>query len=92
MEQRRAEIEEERRLAIEQKEDEKILRMEKNVRGVMLETDLKDEEDEEENRSEIHVHDENEPPAKNIFIPTLVKPVLLLIFLTFITDTKPPAI
>ena len=44
MEQRRAEIEEERRLAIEQKEDEKILRMEKNVRGVMLETDLKDEE------------------------------------------------
>ena len=69
MEQRRAEIEEERRLAIEQKEDEKILRMEKNVRGVMLETDLKDEEDEEENRPEIHVHDENEPPAKNIFIP-----------------------
>lgn len=69
MEQRRAEIEEERRLAIEQKEDEKILRMEKNVRGVMLETDLKDEEDEEENRPEIHVHDENGAPAKNIFIP-----------------------
>ena len=29
--------------------------------------------------------------AKNMFIPTLVKPVLLLIFLIFITETKPPA-
>ncbi len=46
MEARRAEIEAERRLAIEQKEDDKILRMEKKVSGVMLDTEL-DREDEE---------------------------------------------
>ena len=68
MEQRRAEIEEERRLAIEQKEDEKILRMEKNVRGVMLETDLKDEENSDV-APEIKIHDESEISGKNIFIP-----------------------
>ncbi len=52
MEQRRAEIEEERRLAIEQKEDEKILRMEKKVSGVMIDTELdrKDEDREYNNR------------------------------------------
>ena len=68
MEQRRAEIEEERRLALEQKEDEKILRMKKNVRGVMLDTDLKDEDDEEK-PLEIRVHDENETAHQNVFIP-----------------------
>ncbi|MBO6240810.1 MAG: DNA translocase FtsK [Butyrivibrio sp.] len=70
MEHRRAEIEEERRLALEQKEDEKILRMEKNVRGVMLETDLKDEDNEKEDKSpEIRVHDETDMTPKNVFIP-----------------------
>ncbi len=69
MEQRRAEIEEERRLAIEQKEDEKILRMEKNVRGVMLETDLKEDEQKEDIAPEIKIHDEEELTNKNIFIP-----------------------
>ncbi len=68
MEHRRAEIEEEKRLAIEQKEDEKILRMEKNVRGVMLDTELK-EDDEVEDTSEIKIHSSEELVDKNVFIP-----------------------
>ncbi len=67
MELRRAEIEEEKRLAIEQKEDEKILRMEKNVRGVMLDTELKEEDAEEE--PEIKIHSSEEIADKNVFIP-----------------------
>nr|WP_297704751.1 DNA translocase FtsK [uncultured Butyrivibrio sp.] len=66
LEERRAQIEEEKRLAIEQKEDEKILRMEKKVSGVMLDTALdKDVEDEEKT-----VHSDFDPSSnKNIFIP-----------------------
>ncbi len=66
LQERRERIEEEKRLAIEQKEDEKILRMEKKVSGVMLDTalDKADEEDEEV----IH----SDPDAisnKSVFIP-----------------------
>ncbi len=68
MEQRRAEIEENRRLAIEQKEDEKILRMEKKVSGVMLDTQLSREE-EEEAGAEIAVHTEEPQDDRNLFIP-----------------------
>ena len=70
-EQRRAQIEEERRLAIEQKEDEKILRMEKNVRGVMLDTTLSKEDKEgADGMNEIRIHDgSHEEDSKNIFIP-----------------------
>ncbi len=64
MEERRAAIEEERRLAIEQKEDEKILRMEKKVSGVMMDTAL--------DRAEEPVEDPepvvDNTPA-NVFIP-----------------------
>ena len=70
IEQRRAQIEEDRRLAIEQKEDEKILRMEKNVRGVMLDTELSREEDDGEDMNEIRIHDADHADEKqNIFIP-----------------------
>ncbi len=66
MEERRAQIEEEKRLAIEQKEDEKILRMEKKVSGVMIDTALeKDEESYDE-----AAHSDFDPSSnKNIFIP-----------------------
>ncbi len=71
MEQRRAEIEEERRLALEQKEDEKILRMEKKVSGVMLDTTLEaDEPEEKEDLSAVkEIEEENPSPSRNIFIP-----------------------
>ncbi len=65
MEERRARIEEEKRLAIEQKEDEKILRMEKKVTGVTVDTALSEEEEEEK-----PIHSDFDPKAnKNIFIP-----------------------
>ena len=67
MEERRARIEEEKRLAIEQKEDEKILRMEKKVSGVMLDTSLDKAEEEDEApvvRSELDPSN-----SKNVFIP-----------------------
>lgn len=67
LEERRARIEEEKRLAIEQKEDEKILRMEKKVCGVMLDTEL-DKADEEDDENIIH----SNPDAannKSVFIP-----------------------
>ena len=69
MEQRRAQVEEERRLMLEQKEDEKILRMEKKVAGVMLDTELKKEEDEELPDKKIKIHGEDEKADKNLFIP-----------------------
>ena len=65
MEERRARIEEEKRLAIEQKEDEKILRMEKKAVGVT--TDLAISEEEEPEKP---VHSDFDPKTnKNIFIP-----------------------
>jgi S-DNA-T family DNA segregation ATPase FtsK/SpoIIIE len=69
MEQRRAEIEENRRLAIEQKEDEKILRMEKKVSGVMMDTELAKEDEEEKKKNEIRVHTAEKEEDKNLFIP-----------------------
>ena len=69
MEQRRAQVEEERRLLLEQKEDEKILRMEKKVAGVMLDTELKKEEDEEQPDKKIKIHREDDKSDKNLFIP-----------------------
>ena len=66
LKERKARIEEEKRLAIEQKEDEKILRMEKKVSGVMLDTALdKDEEDTDSRLDRLEVASSN----KNIFIP-----------------------
>ncbi|MBE5828165.1 MAG: DNA translocase FtsK [Butyrivibrio sp.] len=69
MEQRRAQVEEERRLLLEQKEDEKILRMEKKVAGVMLDTELKKEEDEEQPDKKIKIHGEDDKSDNNLFIP-----------------------
>lgn len=80
MEQRRAEIAEERRLAIEQKEDEKILRMEKKVAGVSLATALSDEEEEEvkdrtkkkrhnDDAEELRLRIEETAAGRNLFIP-----------------------
>ncbi len=69
MQQRRAQVEEERRLLLEQKEDEKILRMEKKVAGVMLDTELKKEEDEEQPDKKIKIHGEDDKSDKNLFIP-----------------------
>ncbi len=69
MEQRRAQVEEERRLAIEQKEDDKILRMEKKVSGVMIDTALTDKEEETEDLGEITLHKESKNNKENIFIP-----------------------
>ncbi len=53
MERRREEIAEQRKLREEEKENEKILRMDKKVSGVMLDTALK-EVREEEGRDDIH--------------------------------------
>ena len=66
LQERRERIEEEKRLAIEQKEDEKILRMEKKVSGVMLDTalDKADEEDEEVIHSDLDAISN-----KSVFIP-----------------------
>ena len=69
MEQRRAEIEQERRLAIEQKEDEKILRMDKKVVGVMEDTKLDADEDKGDDLGEIRVHNERNSSVSNLFIP-----------------------
>ena len=69
MEARRAEIEEERRLAIEQKEDEKILRMEKKVSGVMIDTALDKQEEDGDDLGEIKLHNEEKGKSENIFIP-----------------------
>ncbi len=69
MEARRAEIEEERRLAIEQKEDEKILRMEKKVSGVMIDTALDKEEEDGDDLGEIRLHNEEKVKSENLFIP-----------------------
>ena len=69
MELRRAEIEEERRLAIEQKEDEKILRMEKKVSGVMIDTALDSKEDDGDDLGEIRLHNEDKSKSENLFIP-----------------------
>ncbi len=69
MQERRAQVEEEKRLAIEQKEDEKILRMDKKISGVMLDTELDKDLDEGENVEEI-VHSDPENLARqNAFIP-----------------------
>ena len=68
MEERRARIEEEKRLAIEQKEDEKILRMEKKAIGVTTDTTLGEEEEPE--IPEKPAHSDFDPKSnKNIFIP-----------------------
>ena len=69
MEQRRAEIEEEKRLAIEQKEDEKILRMEKKAIGVTIDTDLTKEDEDGDDLGEISLHNESSEKPKNLFIP-----------------------
>ncbi len=69
MEARRAEIEEERRLAIEQKEDEKILRMEKKVSGVMIDTAIDKEEEDGDDLGEIKLHNEEKVKSENLFIP-----------------------
>lgn len=69
VEKRRAEIQEEKRLAIEQKEDAKILRMEKNVRGVMLDTNITKEDVEEEKSDNIHIYGGSEEKPGNVFIP-----------------------
>ncbi len=69
MEARRAEIEEEKRLAIEQKEDEKILRMEKKVSGVMIDTALDKQEEDGDDLGEIKLHNEEKGKSENIFIP-----------------------
>jgi S-DNA-T family DNA segregation ATPase FtsK/SpoIIIE len=69
MEARRAEIEEEKRLAIEQKEDEKILRMEKKVSGVMIDTALDKQEEDGDDLGEIRLHNEEKGKSENIFIP-----------------------
>lgn len=53
MERRREELAEQRKLREEEKENEKILRMDKKVSGVMLDTALKDVH-EEEGRDDIH--------------------------------------
>ena len=53
MEEQRVRKEEERRLRAEEKENEKILRMEKKVSGVMIDTSLKKPE-EEKHRNDIH--------------------------------------
>ena len=65
LQERKARIEEERRLAIEQKEDEKILRMEKKVSGVMLDTALDKNEDENDDLDRPSL----DSPSKNVFIP-----------------------
>ena len=68
MEERRARIEEEKRLAIEQKEDEKILRMEKKVSGVITDTTL--DRDDEESDDLTPVHSDLDPATKQkVFIP-----------------------
>jgi len=69
MEQRRAQVEEERRLLLEQKEDEKILRMEKKVAGVMLDTQLDKDGEDEEKDEDIKVHRLEDKNDKNLFIP-----------------------
>ncbi len=75
MELRRAEIEEEKRLAIEQKEDEKILRMEKKVSGVMIDTALeKDSDDNVKDEDDFFPDEYSEKSSrkekgKNLFIP-----------------------
>ncbi|SFD02452.1 FtsK/SpoIIIE family DNA translocase [Butyrivibrio sp. YAB3001] len=66
MQQRRERLEEEKRLAIEQKEDEKILRMEKKVSGVMIDTAL---EKDEEPAPAIEAIDNLPEESKKIFIP-----------------------
>ncbi|MBQ9591009.1 MAG: DNA translocase FtsK 4TM domain-containing protein [Butyrivibrio sp.] len=75
MEERRARIEEERRLAIEQKEDEKILRMEKKVSGVMLDTSLEKEKKEEKPRLRFLQQPQSEPETKTK-TPTQTQPQL----------------
>ena len=69
MEQRRAEIAEEKRLAIEQKEDEKILRMEKKVAGVMIDTQLEKEGESGGDFHDIVIHESDDKSEKNLFIP-----------------------
>ncbi|MCR4901694.1 MAG: DNA translocase FtsK [Butyrivibrio sp.] len=60
-------LEEEKRLALEQKEDEKILRMDKKVSGVMLDTSL--QEDESEDSEVLPLSDISSEENRNIFIP-----------------------
>ncbi|MBR1669255.1 MAG: DNA translocase FtsK [Butyrivibrio sp.] len=69
MEQRRAEIERERQLAIEQKEDEKILRMEKKVSGVMIDTALDKEKEAEAVSDELSEMRDEKKNDRNLFIP-----------------------
>ncbi len=69
MERRRAQIEEERRLAIEQKEDEKILRMEKKAIGVTTDLELGRDDEEGEDLGEIRLHNEKNEKSKSLFIP-----------------------
>ncbi len=78
----RTRIEEERQLLLEQKEDEKILRMDKKVTGVSMDTVI-EEDDEEDNYREPQIHmldgdpDDNtaeitecqDHVKQNIFIP-----------------------
>ena len=68
-ERRREEIKEEKRLAIEQKEDEKILRMEKNVRGVMIDTHISEEDVREDQAETVHMNKDEVVKVGNVFIP-----------------------
>ena len=68
MERRREELAEQRKLREEEKENEKILRMDKKVSGVMLDTALK-EVHEEEGRDDIHeimIDSLNDMPVQSI--------------------------
>ncbi len=63
--------EEERLMELEQKEDEKILRMDKKISGVMLDTELKpeDEYDEDQNEYDDSYPDDYAYDDSNIFVP-----------------------
>ncbi|MCR5670387.1 MAG: DNA translocase FtsK [Butyrivibrio sp.] len=69
-EQRRLEAEEEKRLMLEQKEDEKILRMEKKVSGVMIDTALNKGDTDSEATDDIKIHSGDEDnSSRKLFIP-----------------------
>lgn len=71
-EERREQLAEQKRLALEQKEDEKILRMNKRVSGVTASIDLKKEGDEPEKDGEDQTEQKQQKSTSashNIFIP-----------------------
>ena len=78
-EENRLRAEEEQQLLLEQKEDEKILRMDKKVSGVSMDTKLDSDEEDDDERFNIHTYDEydeeeDEPEEEpdyshNVYIP-----------------------